>query len=77
MAGGGSPPPPVGPPRGGSMLFPCVAVRVTVACVTASATLSRRTSGAARADQAARRPWDLVVLLQVVSFGCVEGFVSV
>ena len=38
---------------------------------------SRRTSGAARADQAARRPWDLVVLLQVVSHGCVEWFVSV
>ena len=55
-------------PRVQAMLFPCVAVRVTVACVTASAALSRRTSGAARADQAARRPWDSVELLHVVSF---------
>ena len=38
---------------------------------------SRWTSGVARADQAARRPWDLVVLLQVVSPGCMEWFVSV
>ena len=39
MARGGSLPPPVGPPWGGFVLSSCAAVRVTVACVTASATL--------------------------------------
>jgi hypothetical protein len=33
-------PPPVGPPRGGSVLFLCAAVRVTVACIAATARLS-------------------------------------
>ena len=40
MAGEGSLPPPVGPPRGGSVLFLCAAVRVTVACIAATARLS-------------------------------------
>ena len=33
-------PPPVGPPRGGSVSFLCVAVRVAVACNAATARLS-------------------------------------
>ena len=76
MAGGGSLPPPRGSTPGW--------FRVILMCRDArdrglrhGQRDSRRTSGAALSEQAARRPWDQVVLLQVVSLGCVEWFVSV
>ena len=74
--GGVAFPPPGGPPRGGFVLSSCAAMRVTVACATASATLNGPVASHVRIRRHGDL-WDLVVLLQVVSLGCVEWFVSV
>ena len=76
--GGGNPPLPRGSTPGWFHVIPvCRGARDRGVCHGQRGSLSRRTSGAARADQAARRPWDSVELLHVVSFGCVEWFVGV